>query len=84
MESLLEIMSSNLEAKAIKYANTFKHMLSSTTEEVLLAEVAKALGHLAAQATTMQNNDYVEFELNRGIEVCVIVIVYTIIYQELS
>jgi hypothetical protein len=71
MESLLEIISSNLEAKAIKYANTFKHMLSSTTEEVLLAEVAKALGHLAAQATTMQNNDYVEFELNRGIEVCV-------------
>lgn len=69
MEALLSVMSSNLESKAIKYANTFKHMLSSATEEVLLEEVARALGHLAGLPSSMQNNDYVEFELNRGIEV---------------
>lgn len=70
MEALLGVVSSNLEAKAIKYANTFKHMLSSAvTEEVLLEEVARALGHLAGLPSSMQNNDYVEFELNRGIEV---------------
>jgi hypothetical protein len=69
LEALIDAPSSSDETKVIKVANTFKHIISSAEDGQLLEDVARALGSLASQTSAhVPNNDYVEFELSRGLE----------------
>ena len=64
MEALINVASGGVETKIIKFANTFKGMIKTNTDGSLLADVARALGHLA-RASAAPNNDYVEFEVGQ-------------------
>ncbi len=62
MDALVEAVSSAPETKVIKFANTFKYMITANSDGPLLGEVAEALGHLA-RCSAVPNNDFVEFEV---------------------
>lgn len=51
----------------MKFANSLKNVITASQDDALLAAAAKALGHLA-RASPMPTNDFVDFELNRGLE----------------
>jgi len=53
--------------KAVKFANGLKNVITASHDDALLEAAAKALGHLA-KASPMPTNDFVDFELNRGLE----------------
>ena len=69
MEALIDVASGSVETKIIKFANTFKGMIKTNTDGSLLADIARALGHLA-RASAAPNNDFVEFEVGENPEVC--------------
>ena len=69
MEALIDVASGSVETKIIKFANTFKGMIKTNTDGSLLADIARALGHLA-RAAAAPNNDFVEFEVGENPKVC--------------
>jgi len=67
MDLLIDEPSSQIEAKVIKFSNTLKHAITANSHGLLLVDIAKALGHLA-RTLAVPNNDFVDFEMNRGLE----------------
>lgn len=62
MDALIEVSSSEVETKIIKFANTLRNMISVNTEAEVLEGSACALGHLA-RASVVSNSDFVDFEV---------------------
>ncbi|CAM9232634.1 unnamed protein product, partial [Phaeothamnion confervicola] len=67
LDELIDASSSQAEMKIIKFSNNLSRALCANTDYALLSHVARALGHMARSAV-VPNAEFVEFEVNRGLE----------------
>lgn len=67
LDQLIDASTNLAETKLIKFSNNLSDALRTNTNRDVLVSVAKALGHMA-RSSAVPNVDYVEFEINRGLE----------------
>ncbi|CAM9622978.1 unnamed protein product, partial [Chrysoparadoxa australica] len=67
LDALINASTCQAEIKIIKFSNNLSNALRSNTNYDLLVQVSKALGHMAS-SRVVPNADFVEFEIDRGLE----------------